>query len=156
MIRAAVPGDVPAILTLVRELAAYERAPHEVAATEPMLHSALFAPEPAAFALIAEDGGEPVGFALWFRNFSTWLGRPGIYLEDLYVRASARGRGHGRALLRELARIAVQRGYGRLEWWVLDWNTPAIGFYRSLRAEPMEDWTVWRLTGEALRALGSE
>jgi GNAT superfamily N-acetyltransferase len=155
VIRPATPNDVPAILALVRELAAYERAPDAVVATEATLHAALFAREPAVFALLVEEAGEPVGFALWFRTFSTWLGRHGVYLEDLYVRPSARGRGHGRALLHELARTAVERGYGRLEWAVLDWNAPAIGFYRSLGAQPMDEWTVWRLTGDPLRDLGA-
>lgn len=157
-IREAVPGDVPEILAMIRELADYERAPHEVVATPELLHDALFGPEPAVFALMAEDDatGESVGFALWFRNFSTWLGRHGLYLEDLYVRPTYRGHGYGKALLSSLARIAVESGYGRFEWWVLDWNTPAIDFYRSLGAEPMDEWTVQRVSGEALRRLAAE
>ena len=157
MIRQATEDDVPTIIELIRELADYEKALHEAKATEEQLREALFGPEPVVFAHIAEDDttGQCVGFALWFRNFSTWRGTPGIYLEDLYVRPSARGGGHGKALLTELARIAVQRGYDRFEWSVLDWNEPSIGFYRSLGAEPMEEWTVHRLTGDALRALGS-
>ncbi|MEU6060606.1 GNAT family N-acetyltransferase [Streptomyces sp. NPDC047097] len=156
MIRTAVPEDVPVILALVHELAAYERASHEVLATEEQLREALFGEHPAAFAHIAEDGdGEPVGFALWFRNFSTWRGTHGIYLEDLYVRPEARRGGHGRALLRELARICVERGYGRLEWSVLDWNAPAIEFYRSIGAEPMSEWTVNRVSDGALVKLAA-
>ena len=155
-VRPARPGDVPAILAMVRELAEYERAAQEARASEDQLRDALFADRPALFGHVAEDDvGEVVGFALWFLNFSTWLGRHGIYLEDLYVRPSARGQGHGRALLAELAGIAVGRGYGRLEWWVLDWNEPALSFYRSLGAVPMDEWTVHRVTGDALRALAS-
>ena len=140
---------------MIRELAEYEREPNAVVATEAMLHEALFGDSPAVFGLIAEDEGVTVGFALWFLNFSTWLGRHGIYLEDLYVRPQHRGSGHGKALLAELARICVERGYGRFEWWVLDWNTPAIDFYRSIGAEPMDEWTVQRVTGDALTALAS-
>ncbi len=153
MIRPARPADVPALHTLVGELAAYERAPHEVTLTPADLHAALFGDQPAVFAHVAEHEGEVVGFAVWFRNFSTWRGRHGIYLEDLYVRPELRGRGYGRALLATLARLCVQRGYPRLEWWVLDWNDPAIGFYRALGARPMDEWTVWRLTGDALDRL---
>jgi len=154
-IRPAQPYDVPEILAMIRELAEYEREPNAVVATEAMLHEALFGDSPAVFGLIAEEDGVTVGFALWFRNFSTWLGRHGIYLEDLYVRPEYRGRGHGKELLAELARICVERGYGRFEWWVLDWNTPAIDFYRSIGAEPMDEWTVQRVTGDALKALAS-
>lgn len=158
MIREAVPTDVPLILDLVRELADYEQAPHEAVATVEQMNEALFGAAPAVFGLIAEDdeSGEPVGFALWFRNFSTWRGTHGVYLEDLYVRPSARGGGHGRALLTELARICVRNGYSRLEWSVLDWNEPAIGFYKSLGAIPMDEWTVFRLTDRALAELGAE
>ena len=157
-IREARPGDVTEILAMIRELAEYERAPHEVVATADLLETALFGDEPAVYALIAEDDvtGEPVGFALWFRNFSTWLGRHGLYLEDLYIRPSHRGHGYGKALLSHLARIAVERGYGRFEWWVLDWNTPALDFYRSIGAVPMDEWTVQRLSGEALTRLAEE
>ena len=154
VVRPARPDDVPAVLGLIHELAEYERAAHEVRATEQSLHDALFAEHPAAFCHVAEQGGQVGGFALWFLNFSTWLGRHGIYLEDLYVRRDLRGRGAGRALLAELARICVDRGYGRLEWWVLDWNADAHGFYRQLGAVPMDEWTVWRLTGDALDTLG--
>ncbi|HSA52319.1 MAG TPA: GNAT family N-acetyltransferase [Yinghuangia sp.] len=156
MIRTAVRDDVPTILRFIHELAAYERAVHEVKATEEDLARDLFGPAPAAQVLIADDdAGRAVGFALWFTTYSTWLGRPGLYLEDLYVTPEARGAGHGRALLAELARIAVERGHGRVEWSVLDWNEPAIGFYKALGATPQDEWTVYRLTGEALAALGA-
>ncbi|WTW92525.1 GNAT family N-acetyltransferase [Streptomycetaceae bacterium NBC_01309] len=156
MIRTATREDVPTILRFVRELAEYERAAHEVHATEADLERDLFGPAPAANALIAEDpDGTPQGFALWFTSYSTWLGKPGIYLEDLYVTPDSRGGGHGRALLVELARIAVERGYGRVEWSVLDWNAPAIGFYKALGAAPQDEWTVYRLTGKALDNLGA-
>ncbi|MFH8379641.1 GNAT family N-acetyltransferase [Kitasatospora sp. NPDC018058] len=157
MIRTAVATDVPVILAMIRELAEYEKAPREAVATEEQLREALFGAAPALFGLIAEDDdtGEPVGFAVWFLNFSTWRGTHGIYLEDLYVRPQARGGGHGKALLLELARIAVERGYARVEWSVLDWNQPSIDFYKSLGAVPMDEWTVYRLTGEALTAAGS-
>ncbi|MEU9134245.1 GNAT family N-acetyltransferase [Kitasatospora sp. NPDC048540] len=157
MIRTAVTADVPVIHALIRELAEYEKAPQEARATEEQLQDALFGAHPALFGLIAEDDatGEPVGFALWFRNFSTWRGTHGVYLEDLYVRPGNRGGGHGKALLTELARICVERGYSRMEWSVLDWNAPSIGFYKSLGAVPMDGWTVYRLTDEPLAALGS-
>ncbi|WP_367322257.1 N-acetyltransferase family protein [Streptomyces sp. HUAS ZL42] len=155
MIRTATPDDIPVIHTLIRELAEYEKAPQEAKATEEQLHAALFGEHPAAHAHIAADDttGEPVGFALWFLNFSTWRGVHGIYLEDLYVRPEARGGGHGKALLTTLARICVERGYERLEWSVLNWNRPAIDFYESLGARPQDEWTVYRLTDEALAAL---
>ncbi|PJE96126.1 GNAT family N-acetyltransferase [Streptomyces carminius] len=157
MIRAAVPSDVPVIHAMIRELAAYERSSEQVRATVEQVRDALFGADPAVFALIAEDGGgEPVGFALWFLNFSTWTGTHGVYLEDLYVRPAARGAGHGRALLAELARICAERGYERLQWWVLNWNEPSIGFYESLGAEPMDEWTVYRLSGAPLRSLAAE
>ncbi|MBO1337930.1 GNAT family N-acetyltransferase [Streptomyces sp. VRA16 Mangrove soil] len=160
MIRNATPADVPVIHRFVRELAEYEKEPDAARATEEQLHEALFGERPAAFAHIAEaeegtESGEAVGFALWFLNFSTWRGVHGIYLEDLYVRPEARGGGHGKALLTELARICVERGYERLEWSVLDWNEPSIDFYRALGARPQDEWTVYRLTDEALTALGS-
>ncbi|AUG79630.1 GCN5 family acetyltransferase [Kitasatospora sp. MMS16-BH015] len=157
MIRKAVSTDVPVIHTMIRELAEYEKEPEAAVATEAQLQDALFGPEPAVFGLIAVDDatGETVGFALWFRNFSTWRGTHGVYLEDLYVRPEARGGGHGKALLTELARICVERGYSRMEWSVLDWNAPSIAFYKSLGAVPMDGWTVYRLTDEALTALGS-
>lgn len=156
VIRQAAEADVPRILELITELAVYERAADQVSATEDGLRAALFAPAPAVFAHVAEAAGEVVGFALWFLNFSTWLGQHGIYLEDLYVTPAMRGRGVGKALLAELAAICVRRGYGRLEWWVLDWNEPAIGFYRSIGALPMSEWTVQRLTGAELSQLAAQ
>lgn len=156
MIRTATPADVPVIHAMIRELAEYEKALDEARATEEQLREALFGERPAAYAHIAEtEDGEPVGFALWFLNFSTWRGVHGIYLEDLYVRPDRRGGGHGKALLTELARICVERGYERLEWSVLDWNEPSIGFYRSLGALPQDEWTVFRLTDAALGELGA-
>jgi GNAT superfamily N-acetyltransferase len=158
MIRAAIPADIPEIHAMVRELAEYERALADARATQQQLADALFGEHPAAFALIAQDdvAGSVVGFALWFRNFSTWTGTHGVYLEDLYVRPQARGGGHGRALLAELAAICVERGYERFEWSVLDWNTPAVGFYQALGAAPQDGWTVQRLAGEPLRALAQQ
>jgi GNAT superfamily N-acetyltransferase len=153
MIRPATPDDVPTILRFIHELAEYERAPHEVVATEDDLRRHLFGERPAVFAHIAEHEGRAVGFAVWFLNYSTWTGRHGIYLEDLYVTPEARGFGYGRALLVELAGIADERGYGRFEWSVLDWNEPAIGFYTALGAARMEEWTVHRLAGEPLHTL---
>ena len=154
MIRDATVDDVPVIVSLVRELARYEREPDAVTATEDDYRQALFGPEPKAWCLLAEDDtGEVVGFAVYFVNFSTWLGRHGLYLEDLFVRPATRGQGHGRAMLAALARIAVDRGYRRVDWWVLDWNETAHRFYRGIGAEAMDDWTVWRLTGDSLTAL---
>jgi GNAT superfamily N-acetyltransferase len=154
-VRRARLDDVPVVVELIKELAIYEREPDAVVATEQHYREALFGDEPKAFCHVAEDeSGSVVGFAIWFLNFSTWLGTHGIYLEDLFVRPEARGAGHGRELLTELARIAVERGYGRVEWSVLDWNEAAHGFYSSLGARPQDDWTVWRLTGDALRTLG--
>ncbi|MBB4154935.1 GNAT superfamily N-acetyltransferase [Sphingomonas jinjuensis] len=149
-IRPATRDDVATILRFVRELAAYEREPDAVEATEDMLAAALFGDRPAAEAAIAEIDGEAAGFALFFHNFSTWTGKPGLYLEDLYVTPAARGSGVGRALLAYLARLAIDRDCARFEWSVLDWNAPAIGFYRKLGAVGMEEWTVQRLTGDAL------
>ncbi|GAA4390147.1 GNAT family N-acetyltransferase [Actinomadura sp. NPDC048032] len=150
MIRYATAGDVPEILRLVRELAEYERARHEVKATEDQLRDRLFGDDPKVFAHVAEHDGRVVGFAVWFLSFSTWNGTHGIYLEDLYVEPEYRGHGYGKALLTELARVADDRGYGRVEWSVLDWNEPAIGFYKALGARPQDEWTVYRLTGDAL------
>lgn len=155
MIRPAREADVPAIHRMIGELAEYERGRHEVVATENDLRAALFGERPALFAHVAEAEGEAVGYAVWFLNYSTWTGTHGIYLEDLYVRPEHRGSGLGRALLAELARICVARGYHRLQWWVLDWNAPARGFYASLGAGPMDEWTVYRLDGAALAALGT-
>ena len=154
-IRSATPADVPLILRLIRELAAYEKLAHEVVATEADLAATLFGATPRAEVVLASSGGEDVGFALFFHNYSTFLGRPGIYLEDLFVRPVARGKGVGRALLAHLAQEAVARGCGRLEWAVLDWNADAIGFYRRLGARAMDDWTVYRLTGESLSRLAN-
>jgi GNAT superfamily N-acetyltransferase len=159
VIRPARQDHVPAICRLVRELAEYEREPAQAKATERQIHEALFGDAATAFALIAEhpgpDGPETAGFALWFLNFSTWTGRAGLYLEDLFVRPRFRGLGYGRDLLVELARICVERGYARFEWSVLDWNEPAIGFYRSLGAVPLDAWTTYRLSGEALARLAA-
>ena len=165
MIRPAGPSDVATILALVHRLAEYERAAHEVVATEAQLRDALFGVDAVASCLLAvepaaggsqestEEAAEIVGLALWFRNFSTWLGTPGIYLEDLFVMPHARSAGHGRQLLEALASIAVERGYSRVEWSVLNWNEPAQGFYRRIGAAPQDEWTVWRLTGDRLQAL---
>ncbi|MFG2588236.1 GNAT family N-acetyltransferase [Streptomyces sp. NPDC048438] len=157
MIRVATPEDVPAIHAMVRELAEYEKALDEANATEEQLREALFGERPAAYAhvAVADDDGAVVGFALWFLNFSTWRGVHGVYLEDLYVRPERRGGGYGKALLTELARISVERGYGRLEWSVLNWNAPSIAFYESLGARPQDEWTVYRLTDGALAELGA-
>ena len=155
VIRPAVVADVPLILQLIRELAEYERAPNDAVATEPQLREVLFGEEPAAAVLLAFENEIPVGFAVYFFNFSTWMGRPGLYLEDLFVRPELRGKGYGRALLVRLAQIAQDRGCGRMEWAVLDWNEPAIQFYKKLGAKPMHDWTVFRLTQEEIAALSS-
>ncbi|MGY2129070.1 N-acetyltransferase family protein [Blastococcus sp. SYSU DS0617] len=145
------PDDVPAVVGLVRELADYERALSEVRLTEEQLSACLFGDSPALFGHVATDAdGHVVGVALWFLNFSTWRGTHGIYLEDLYVQPGHRGRGLGRELLRTLAAVCVERGYSRLEWSVLDWNTPSIDFYRAAGAVPMDEWTVFRLTDDAL------
>jgi GNAT superfamily N-acetyltransferase len=154
-LRPAVRADVPAILRLIRALAEYEKLSGEVVATEDALAATLFGDRPAAEVLLAEEQGRAVGFALFFPNYSTFLGKPGIYLEDLFVEPAQRGKGTGKALLKAVAKIAVERGCGRFEWSVLDWNEPAIGFYKSLGAKPMEDWTIMRVTGEALKRLGS-
>lgn len=151
----AQPADVPTILALIRELAEFERLAHEVDATEQDLHAHLFGPRPAAEAALARADGEVAGFALWFHNFSTFRGRPGLYLEDLCVRPQYRGSGCGTALLRHLAALAVERGCARMEWSVLDWNERAIAFYRALGARPVDGWTVYRLTGEALARAGT-
>ena len=154
-IQPATAADVPVILQLIRELAEYERAPNDVVATEESLREVLFGPEPAAHVLIGRENGEPVAFAVYFFNFSTWLGRAGLYLEDLFVRPELRSKGYGRALLVRLAKIAHERGCGRMEWAVLDWNEPAIQFYRKLGARPMEEWTVFRLTSDGIGALAT-
>ena len=153
-IRSAKPADVPAILQLIKDLAFYEKAPDAVKSTEENLRVALFGEEPKVFAHVAEDGGQIVGIAIWFLNYSTWMGTHGIYLEDLYVDPEFRGKGYGIALLKSLAKICVERGYSRLQWWVLDWNEPSINFYKSLGAVPMDEWTVFRVDGQALQNLG--
>ncbi|MFL6539886.1 MAG: GNAT family N-acetyltransferase [Chthoniobacterales bacterium] len=153
LIRPAAQGDVPVVAQLIRELAEYERAPQEAIATEEGLREVLFGPEPAAHVLLALENEQPVGFAIYFFNFSTWLGRPGLYLEDLFVRPDVRGKGYGRALLVRLAQIADERGCGRMEWAVLDWNEPAIGFYKKLGAKPMDEWTVFRLEERGIAQL---
>jgi GNAT superfamily N-acetyltransferase len=149
-VRPVRPEDVPAVVGLVRELADYEKALHEVRLTEEQLTGVLFRDSPALFGHVAEYHGEVVGIALWFLNYSTWRGTHGIYLEDLYVSPQHRGSGLGRELLRTLAAVCVERGYSRLEWSVLDWNTPSIEFYKAAGAEPMDEWTVFRLTDDAL------
>ncbi|HEV2272184.1 MAG TPA: GNAT family N-acetyltransferase [Steroidobacteraceae bacterium] len=153
IVRPATRDDVPLVLEFIRELARYEHLEHEVSASATELREALFGERRYAEVVFACSGGEPLGFALFFHNFSTFQGRPGIYLEDLFVRPQARGRGIGKRLLVHLARTAVERRCARLEWAVLDWNEPSIGFYRSLGAVPMDEWTTFRLTGEALALL---
>jgi len=155
-IRFAERDDVPVIAELIRALARFEKLEHEVAMTEDRLDKTLFGPRPYAETLLAEESGKAVGFALFFHNFSTFLAKPGIYLEDLFVVPEQRGRGIGRTLLERLARIAVERDCGRLEWAVLDWNRDAIAFYERLGAKPNSEWTVYRLTGEPLHALAGE
>lgn len=149
-------ADVPAIAELIRGLARFEKLEHEVTMTEERMERSLFGPRPYAETLLAEEDGKPVGFAIFFHNFSTFLGKPGIYLEDLFVLPEHRGGGIGRELLERLARIAVERDCGRLEWAVLDWNRGAIGFYERLGAKPNSEWTIYRLTGEPLRALAGQ
>lgn len=155
-IRAATDTDVPVIACLIRELADYERAPEAAVATEPQLREVLFGSQPSAHVLLALENAEPVGFAVYFFNFSTWLGRAGLYLEDLFVRPELRGKGYGRALLIRLAQIAHERGCGRMEWAVLDWNEPAIGFYKKLGAKPMDEWTVFRLERDGITQLATQ
>jgi GNAT superfamily N-acetyltransferase len=153
VIRTTTEADIPVIIGLIRDLAEYERAPDAVVATEAGLREVLFGSKRSAEVLLALENEEPVGFAVFFHNFSTWLGRPGLYLEDLFVRPEKRGKGYGRALLERLAQIAKGRGCGRMEWAVLDWNDPAIQFYRKLGAQPMDEWTVFRLTEEGIAKL---
>ena len=155
-LRPARPDDVPTILALIHGLAEYEKLAHEVEADEARLADTLFGERPGAEVVIAEADGEPAGFALFFHNYSTFLAKPGIYLEDLFVQPRYRGLGIGRRLMVHLARLAVERGCGRFEWSVLDWNAPAIGFYRSLGAVGMDEWTVQRVTGDALRRLATD
>jgi GNAT superfamily N-acetyltransferase len=155
MIRPATPADVPTIARLIRALAEYEKLAHAVTFADADLHAHLFGPRPFAEVLLAEDAGAVVGFALFFHNYSTFRGKPGIYLEDLFVVPEVRGKGHGKALLVELARLAVARDCARVEWSVLNWNAPSIAFYKSLGAQPMDEWSVYRLTDEALRKLAA-
>jgi GNAT superfamily N-acetyltransferase len=155
-IRPAEPADVPVVAGLIRQLARFEKLEHEVVLTEELLKAGLFGARPYAEAVLAEEDGQAIGFALFYHNFSTFLARPGMYLEDLFLLPDHRGRGVGRAVLAHLARIAVERGCGRLEWAVLNWNQEAVRFYERLGARPNSEWTVYRLTGEALRALGRE
>ena len=154
MIRFATPSDTATIVGLIRALAEYERLAHAVVLDPRRLHGHLFGPRPFAEVLLAEEGTDVVGFALFFPNFSTFLGKPGIYLEDIFVRPEHRGKGHGKALLAAVARLAVERDCGRMEWSVLDWNEPAIEFYRAMGAAPLDEWRTFRLTGDALRAVG--
>lgn len=152
----ATPADVPVIRQLIMELAVFERLAHEAQATDAQLHEHLFGQRRSAEVVIARSGAEVAGFALFFQNFSTFMGRPGLYLEDLFVRQQFRGQGHGDALLKHLAGVALERGCGRFEWSVLDWNQRAIDFYKNLGAQPMAEWTTFRVTGDALQKLGSK
>ncbi len=155
-VRPASPDDAGLILEFIKKLADYEKLSHEVVATEESLRHALFSAKPVAEVVFAELSGKPVGFALFFHNFSTFLAKPGLYLEDLFVIPEHRGKGIGKALLVYLAQVAKRRGCGRFEWWVLDWNEPAIGFYKALGAVPMDEWTVNRVSGEALTRLADQ
>ena len=155
-IRPARPNDVPTVASLIRALSQYEKLEHEVTMTEDKLRASMFGPRPYAEALLAEEDGKPVGFALFFHNYSTFLAQPGLYLEDLYVLESHRGKGIGKAMLVRLAKIAVERNCGRMEWAVLDWNVDAIGFYEKLGAKPNSEWTVYRLTGDSLNGLAGQ
>jgi len=156
VIRPATVADIPVILELIRELATYERAPNAVTATKTQLADVLFGPRPAAEVLLAFEEEMPVGFAVFFHNFSTWLGQPGLYLEDLFVRPERRGKGYGRALLVHLAKIAHDRGCGRMEWAVLDWNEPAIEFYKKLGATPLDEWKIFRLKRNGIAKLAAK
>lgn len=155
MIRYAVKEDSPRILALIQDLALYEKAPLEAKATLEQIEESLFSADPHAFCHVVEVDGTVVGISIWFLNYSTWLGKPGIYLEDLYIDPSYRGKGFGLALLKELAKICIERDYERLQWWVLDWNEPSIEFYKSLGAEAMDEWTVYRVSGAALKKLAA-
>jgi GNAT superfamily N-acetyltransferase len=153
-IRPAERAEVDKVLELIHDLARYEKAPHEVEATENELLQTIFSSDPKVFCDVVDVDGEIAGMAIWFLNYSTWQGKYGIYLEDLFVKPEFRGRGYGKALLQHLARICETQGYGRFQWWVLDWNSPAIEFYRSLGAVAMDEWTVYRVSGDALKKLG--
>ena len=154
-LRGATPADIPQILAFIQGLAEYEKLSHACIATEESLEETLFGARPYAEVILADYNSKPAGFALFFHNYSTFRARPGIYLEDLYVLPELRGKGIGKALLKELGRVALERGCARLEWSVLDWNTPSIEFYKSLGAEPQDEWTIFRVTGDALKRLGT-
>jgi len=154
-IRPARRDEVGIVLQLIHDLAVYEKAPNEVEATEKELLETIFSSDPKVFCDLVEVDGEIAGMAIWFLNYSTWQGKHGIYLEDLFIKPEYRGRGYGKALLRHLAKICDDKGYGRFQWWVLDWNSPAIEFYRSLGAVAMDEWTVYRVSGQALNELGN-
>ena len=154
-IRSARRDEVTTILDLIKDLADYERAPEQVEATESELLETLFADDPKVFCDLVEVDGEIAGMAIWFLNYSTWQGKHGIYLEDLFIRPHHRGKGYGKALLKHLAGVCDENGYGRFQWWVLDWNEPAIEFYKSLGAEAMDEWTVYRVSGAPLKNLGA-
>jgi GNAT superfamily N-acetyltransferase len=156
IVRAATTKDLPDIFRFIHALAEYEKAPNEVRLSVADLESSLFGQAPAVFCLISEQAGQVSGFAVWHLNYSTWLGKHGVYLEDLYVDPRFRGAGHGKALLRKLAQICIEKGYSRLQWWVLDWNKSAIDFYKSIGAEPMDEWTVFRVSGSSLAKLAEE
>jgi GNAT superfamily N-acetyltransferase len=147
MIRFATKEDVPRIHQLIKDLAEYEKAPLEAKATIQQIEETIFGENPVAYCHVAEENGQVVGISIWFLNYSTWVGKPGIYLEDLYIDPAYRGKGYGFAFLKELGKICVERGYERLQWWVLDWNQPSIDFYKSLGAVPMDEWTVYRVSG---------
>ena len=155
-IRLAKPEDIADIHRLIYELAVYEKAPEQKVATVDQINQSLFKDNPVAFAHVAEVDGQIVGIALWFLNYSTWLGKPGIYLEDLFVQPEYRGHGIGKGFMKTLAQLCTERGYERFQWWVLDWNKPSIEFYKSLGAVPMDEWTVFRLSGDALKKFASE
>lgn len=154
-IRPAKTTDIDEILALIYELALYEKAPEEAKATKSQIMESFFSDNPKVFCEIVEVDGEIAGFAIWFLNYSTWQGKHGIYLEDLFIRPQFRGRGFGKSVLKHLAQICVDRGYGRFQWWVLDWNTPSIEFYKALGAVAMDEWTVYRVTGDALTELAA-
>jgi GNAT superfamily N-acetyltransferase len=155
-IRSAQISDLPVILQFIHDLAKYEKAPNEVELSLSDLKESLFAENPQVYCLISELDGKATGFAVWHLNYSTWLGRHGVYLEDLYVDPKYRGLGHGKAMLRKLAQICIERGYKRLQWWVLDWNETAIEFYKSIGAQPMDEWTVFRVSGSSLEKLATD
>ncbi len=155
-IRLAIPGDIEDIHRLIYELAVYEKAPEQMVATIDQINGSLFNNQPVAFCHVAEVDGKIVGIALWFLNYSTWLGKPGIYLEDLFVQPEYRGHGIGKGFMKTLAQLCIERGYERFQWWVLDWNEPSIEFYKSFGAVPMDEWTVFRLSGGALKKFANE